>query len=119
MPEVQFKWISVSWNQNHIVLQAFQSFLLLNDRSDNSFKHFCICFPDIRSGEIVEEDDNAELESRDIVEVIDLDELEGEEEMEEGDQEDDEEEAGSSGVAEQLPEDNSELVFSKHGSKFC
>ena len=57
------------------------------------------------------------MESGDIVEVIDLDELEGEDEMEEGDQDDDEEEAGSSGAAERLPEDNSELVFSKHGSK--
>ena len=74
---------------------------------------------------MIADDDNGDIDAGDIIEVIDLDELiEGEDggdgEGESGDEMDEEggeEEAESSGAAEKLPEDNSMLTFSKHGSK--
>ncbi len=74
-------------------------------------------------GNVIADDDNADIDAGDIIEVIDLDELvegEGGGEEESGDEMDEEggeDEAESSGAAEKLPEDNSMLTFSKHGSK--
>ncbi len=72
---------------------------------------------------VADDDDDADIDAGDIVEVIDLDELaDGEDggERESGDEMDaegGEDEAESSGAAEKLPEDNSMLTFNKHGSE--
>jgi len=67
---------------------------------------------DIRSGEIIEDNENDEIDANDIVEVIDLDEAEGEDEEELMEDEEEVEESTTG----KLPEDNSNLVFNKHGS---
>ena len=66
---------------------------------------------DIRSGEVVEDEDNVDLDAGDAIEVIDLDEVLGQDDEAEEDMDDLEE------ADEKLPEDNSDLVFNKHGSK--